>query len=250
MIKLYQFQFSHFCKKASWALDYKGLPYKTINLLPGLHTRVTRKLAPLSSLPILVDGQIIIQDSTAIITYLDEKYPARPLTPQDTQQATEALEWEEYLDEEIGVPLRLWFYYHSLPERNCALGFLLDGAPWYGRPLLSLIYPGVSQAMRKLMNINSASAKQSLQRLLTALDRLDAELKQRQFLVSGTFTRADLTACSLLSPFCAPGKSDNQVSTAFPAQVKALRDQHKNRPYFKWVQEMHREYHQPDHESA
>ena len=27
MITLYQFQFSHFCEKARWALDYKGVPY-------------------------------------------------------------------------------------------------------------------------------------------------------------------------------------------------------------------------------
>jgi glutathione S-transferase len=40
MITLYQFQFSHFCEKARWALDYKDLPYTCKNLLPGLHTRV------------------------------------------------------------------------------------------------------------------------------------------------------------------------------------------------------------------
>jgi glutathione S-transferase len=35
MITLYQFQFSHYCEKARWALDYKGLAYAPKNLLPG-----------------------------------------------------------------------------------------------------------------------------------------------------------------------------------------------------------------------
>jgi glutathione S-transferase len=91
------------------------------NLLPGLHLRVARKLAPSSSLPILADNGTVVQDSTAIITFLDKKYPDRPLTPRDAQEAKEALAWEEYLDDEIGVPVRLWFYYHALPDRDCAL---------------------------------------------------------------------------------------------------------------------------------
>lgn len=245
MITLYQFKFSHFCEKACWALDYKGLAYTTRNLLPGLHMRVTRKLASRSHLPILVDDEIIVQDSTSIITFLDEKFPERQLTPQDSQLAREALEWEEYLDQQIGVPLRLWFYYHTLADRKRALGFLLEGAPWYGRPLFALIYPRVRSAMKELMHINTESAQQSLQRLLAALDRLDSVLKDRPFLVGDSFSRADLTACALLSPYCAPGKSDGQVSMAFAEQVSALRDQHKSRPFFNWMQNIYREYRQP-----
>ena len=172
MITLYQFQFSHFCEKARWALDYKGLPHVRKNLLPGLHMRVARKLAPRSGLPILVDNGTVVQDSTSIITFLDEKYPDRPLTPRDAQEAKEALAWEEYLDDEIGVPLRLWFYYHALPDRDCALRFLLDGAPWYGRPLFALIYPKVRAAMAALMNIHAESARQSEERLVAALGKL------------------------------------------------------------------------------
>ncbi|MGI8738178.1 MAG: glutathione S-transferase family protein, partial [Gammaproteobacteria bacterium] len=135
MVELYQFQFSHYCEKARWALDYKGIPYKPRNLLPGLHVNPTRKLAPDTSLPILVDDGTAVQDSTAIIDFLDRKYPQRPLVPQDPAHAREALAWEEYFDEEVGVTLRLWFYYHALPDRKRALRFMLDGAPWYGRPV-------------------------------------------------------------------------------------------------------------------
>jgi len=246
MITLYQFEFSHFCEKARWALDYKGLPHERKNLLPGLHTRVARKLALNSSLPIMVDNGTVVQDSTSIITFLDKVYPDRPLTPRDAQEAKEALAWEEYLDEEIGVPVRLWFYYHALPDRDCALRFLLDGAPWYGRPLFTLIYPKVRTAMTALMDIRAESARQSEGRLRVALDKLDDAVRERRFLVGDRFSRADLTACALLRRHCAAGKENAEITAAAPAAVVALRDAHRARPFVSWVRETYRRHRQPE----
>jgi glutathione S-transferase len=242
MVELYQFYFSHYCEKARWALHYKGIPFTARNLLPGLHTKVTSKLAPKTCMPIIVDGEQVVQDSTAVINYLDEKYPHRLLTPRDPSHAKAALEWEEYLDEEIGVTLRLWFYYHALPNRDRALRFILDGGPWYGRPLFALIFPKVRDRMMALMNINTVSAGQAEDRLLAALKQLDDALEGRRFLAGDGFSRADLTACALLSPYVRPGESDAQVAAALPDYIRALRDQHKIRRYFGWVQAMYRDY--------
>lgn len=46
MMKLYQFTFSHYCEKARWALEYKGIAYQPVNLLPGSHLRTVQKLTP------------------------------------------------------------------------------------------------------------------------------------------------------------------------------------------------------------
>jgi glutathione S-transferase len=159
MIALYQFQFSHFCEKARWALDYKCLPHVRKNLLPGLHMRVARKLAPRNCLPILVDNGTVVQDSTSIITFLDEKYPDRPLTPRDAREAKEALEWEEYLDDEIGVPLRLWFYTTRFLTA-IALSDSCSTEHRGGRRCSRSSAPG-SRCHDALMNIHAESARQS-----------------------------------------------------------------------------------------
>ena len=245
MITLYQFQFSHFCEKARWALDHKGLAYGRKNLLPGRHINVARKMAPKSCVPILVDDGTVVQDSTKIITYLDATFPQRPLTPHDARHAAEAVQWEEYLDEEIGVPLRLWFYFHTLPDRGRALRFLLDGAPWYGWPLLGLMFSQLRTTMMQRMNINAESARQAEERLLRGLERLDRTLKDRSFLVGNSFTRADLTACALLAPLCAPDKFEAEVSAAFPPPVCALRNAVRTRPFFGWVVQTYREHRWP-----
>lgn len=239
MITLYQFAFSHYCEKVRWALDYKGLAYTCRNLIPGPHLAVTRRLASRSDVPILVIDGAVLQDSTAILTYLDERFPERPLTPADPREAQAALAWEERLDEEIGVLLRRWFYFHALPDRTRAQRFLLDGAPWYGRPLYALIFPGVRTAMRKAMDIHAESAADAEIGMLTALGVLDQALAERRYLVGDRFTRADLTACALLSPYCAPGRAEADVTARFPAHVRKMRDSHRQRPFFTWVEEIY-----------
>jgi len=242
MIELYQFRSSHFCEKARWALDYKGIPYRARNLVPGPHVKAARRIAPRSCLPIIVDEGKAIQDSPAIITYLDRKVPDRPLTPRDAAQAEEALGWEKYLDEEIGVTLRLWFYYHVLPDRDRAVQFLLNEGPWYGRPLYALIFPRIRGAMIKLMNINAESARQAEARFHAAVERLNDALKERHFLVGDRFSRADLTAGALLAAYCRP---DETIPITLPEPVRALRERHETSRFFGWVCDLYREHRQP-----
>lgn len=106
-IKLYQFCISHYCEKARWALDYKGINYQTVNLLPGQHVNTIRKLTRAeSSVPVLEhDGQII-QGSGHILDYLDKVFPDKPLLPADPDLQARVLEWEQKLDEQVGPALR------------------------------------------------------------------------------------------------------------------------------------------------
>ncbi|MBC7943773.1 MAG: glutathione S-transferase family protein [Burkholderiales bacterium] len=241
MIKLYQFAFSHYCEKVRWALDFKGIPYTAINLLPGLHLKPISKLAPKTCMPVLVDGKTAVQDSAAIITYLDRTHPDPLLTPRDPRKAKEALDWEKYFDEEIGVTLRLWLYYHTLPDRSRSIKLFTTDAPWYGTPLYAVIFPKVRDAMMQMYNINAETAKDAQRRLGAALDKLDDVLKDRRFLVGDRFSRADLTA--LLSPMCLP--TDKEAEALFPEAVFAARNQHKGRPYFGWVRNIYDNYRQP-----
>jgi hypothetical protein len=60
--------------------------------------------------------------------------------------AAQALQWEAYLDVQFGVHLRRWFYHNVLPDRDCALNFILQRAAWYARPLFAVIFPKVRLA--------------------------------------------------------------------------------------------------------
>ena len=110
MIKLYQFPISHYCEKVRWALEFKGIEYETINLLPGLHTKTTKKIAPKSSVPLLVDGEQVVQNSSDILDYLEAQYPEPTLTPDLPEHEAQAQAWEEYADKEIGPAVRRLCY--------------------------------------------------------------------------------------------------------------------------------------------
>ena len=240
MIKLYQFPCSHFCEKARWALEYKRVAYRPVNLLPGFHLKPMRKLAAKSNLPVLVDEDTVVQESSAIITYLDTKFPSPILTPHEAQAASAALDWERYLDEHIGVSLRLWFYHHALPDRDLGLRFLLQGTTWPRSALFKLVYPKIREKMLQFMNINADTARQAEEQLLAALDRLDEALNGRGFLVEDSFSRADLTACALLAPWCLPPEGQ-----AIPKSLLETRNRLEGRRFYRWVRSIYDNYRQP-----
>lgn len=240
MIKLYQFPCSHFCEKARWALEYKRVAYQPVNLLPGFHLKPMRKLAPKSCVPVLVDEETVVQESSAIITYLETKFPSPALTPHEPQAARAALDWERYLDEHVGVSLRLWFYHHALPDRGLGQRFLLQGATWPRSALFRLVYPQVREKMVQFMNINPATARQAEEQLLAALERLDEALNGRGFLVEDRFSRADLTACALLAPWCLP-----QEGQTIPKPLLETRNRLEGRRFYRWVRSVYDNYRQP-----
>jgi glutathione S-transferase len=245
MFELYDFRFSHYSEKARWALDFKGVPYAARHLLPGFHLRTTQKLAPRSCVPILKTDGAVIQGSTEIIDFLERTFPQRSLTPADPDDANSAIQWEKYLDVEIGVPLRLWFYHHTLPDRDRALRFLCSDAPWLQRSLFALSFAPIRRKMTQFMNINAENAREAERRFLLAFDRLDNTLERAPFLAGNRFSRADLTACALLWPMCRPGESESEVEALLCAPVSALRKQLQQRRFYQWVLERYREHRAP-----
>ncbi len=240
MLTLYQFPISHYCEKARWALDYKHLDYEVRNLLPGLHVLKTKKLAPHASVPILVDDGKAIQGSGDIISWLDDKFPERNLTPVAEQLKQEALAWEKYVDTEIGIHVRRCCYQVLLDYPDIVIPFLAHNGPWYGKPLLTIMFPRLRKKMRAMMNINEDSARKSREHLEAAIDRVYGQLQKRPFLVGDEFTRADLAAASLLAPLCKPEKYGLNWPVRFPDQLEALIDEFRGR--MAWVHKVYESY--------
>ena len=206
MLTLYQFPISHYCEKIRWALDYKNIDHKVINLLPGLHVLTTKKLAPHTSVPILVHDDKVIQGSSKIITYLDKEYPERSLTPEKGQKKDNALEWEKYVDKEVGVHVRRCCYHILLEHPDIVIKLFAHQGPWYGKSLLRFMFPKLKTKMRELMNINEKTAEASKAHLSIAIDKIYSHLQEHSFLVGNQFSRADLAAASLIAPLRMPDK--------------------------------------------
>ncbi len=240
MRTLYQFPISHYCEKVRWALDHKQLDYRTRNLLPGLHARTTKKLAAESTVPVLVDSGKAIQDSSDIIDYLDSRYPDTPLTPGEQELKEEAQYWEKFADERIGVAVRAVCYDTLLDHPGLLIPIFTANGPWYGRPIMPVIYPKLRLQMRKLMMIEPRTVKLAQQRLEKAIDKIDAHLKGRRFMVGDRFTRADIAVASFLAPLCKIRKFGVEWPAVYPEPLESLTASWAGK--LSWVERLYQDY--------
>lgn len=206
MVTFYQFPISHFCEKIRWALDFKDIEYKIVNMIPGLHINQTKRMGVKSLVPILKHEDQFIQGSSEIIDYLDLTFPKKSLTPKDDTLKKEALYWGNYLANEVGVPVRLCVYHILLGHPKIVKPFFSHNGPWYGNLFLTFAYSKLVSKMRYFMKINSETAKESKRQLSKAIDRLDEHYQNNQYLVGDQFTRADFSAATLLAPLSMQSK--------------------------------------------
>jgi glutathione S-transferase len=233
-IQLYQFPISHYCEKIRWALDYKDLPYKQINCLPGLHSRKTKKLAQLSSVPLLKHNDVVIQGSAKIIDYLETYFPDKPLNFSDKQLNQEVIEWERFADEHIGPHVRRIMYHELLNHPKILIPLFSHQGPWYSGLYFKLSYPKLSQIIRKLMQVNDENVRESKKVLQESLFKLNQHLSikpsnntidqslSKNYLVGDQFSRADLSVSALLAPLFSPDEYGLKWPKTFPAEVQNL----------------------------
>ncbi|MDF1781950.1 MAG: glutathione S-transferase family protein [Alcanivoracaceae bacterium] len=208
-VTLYQFPISHYCEKVRWALEYKGVPYKIKNLLPGQHIKFAKTVAASTCVPIVSyrdkKGETqYLQESAAIIDWLDATYPDKPLTPASPKEQAAAIAWEKFADEDIGPHVRRWAYFTLLENPKVVLPALTSGAPLLAKPLFRMFFPKVREIMKKRMNIYPAESQDSAARLDAAFANIDAGISGKDFLVGDHFSRADLAVAALLAPLFTP----------------------------------------------
>jgi len=94
-MKLYSFFNSSTSYRVRIALALKGLPYDYVgvNLRSGEQgAEAYRALSPAGIVPVLVDGDVTLTQSLAIIDYLDQRHPTPRLVPEDALSRARVLE--------------------------------------------------------------------------------------------------------------------------------------------------------------
>ena len=108
---LYDCAFSPFARKVRMVLEYKGLAFDTID---GLHASNQAALASVNGrreVPVLVDGDIVVVNSSHIVSYLEDAYPEKSVLPTQVAHRVSARNWERIADtvvDPIIVDISLW----------------------------------------------------------------------------------------------------------------------------------------------
>jgi glutathione S-transferase len=94
--------------RALWGLkeldaDFEFIP---VNLLTGEHKQPDfLRLNPAGKVPVLVDGDIVIPESAAIVLYLADKYPEKRFLPASVEERAQVYRWVMFAVTELEQPL-------------------------------------------------------------------------------------------------------------------------------------------------
>ncbi|HXL52283.1 MAG TPA: glutathione S-transferase C-terminal domain-containing protein, partial [Gemmatimonadales bacterium] len=164
------------------------------------------------------------------------------LYPADAAACRRALALEDFFDEEFGPHVRRALFHELLPETEFAAAAFTLGCGPGTRRLYRALFPAMRVVMNADMKINAASAARSQEKVLAALDRLEAELQPSGYLVGDRFSVADLTAAALLAPVVFPPEFPYAPPGPLPARVARWRDSLASRPACRWAGEMYRRH--------
>jgi glutathione S-transferase len=106
-MKLYEFAPTRSIR-VRWTLQELGVDFESIpvNLVAGEHRDPEfLKINPAGKVPVLVDGDLVLTESVAIVLYLAEKYPDKGLVPTDLKGRAQVNQWLLFAATELEQPL-------------------------------------------------------------------------------------------------------------------------------------------------
>jgi len=162
---LYSGPLSLFTAKVRVALAEKGLAYERIEVGWSLANRYEPHhpdvvaLNPNRLVPILVDGDTVVYDSTIILEYLEDRWPETPLYPSTASERAECRQLEAEADETL--------------------------FPWVWDLIEEGLYPA-GQVERDEQRLLDAKAN-----LANYYEKLDKQLADREYLC-GDYSVADI----------------------------------------------------------
>jgi glutathione S-transferase len=112
---------SPYVRKVLAAMNLKGLAYEVDPITPFFGNDEFERVSPLRRIPVLIDGDFSVSDSSVICDYLDDAYPGHPLFPSDPKQRARARWFEEFADTRLG-DLFIWSLFYQKVVRPAVWG--------------------------------------------------------------------------------------------------------------------------------
>jgi len=161
MIQVYSTPYSTNCERVALALAFKGLEVEWVEV-PYDDRAAVEAVSGQSLVPVLVDGELVLPDSPAILRHLEERWSEPPLWPED-------------------------------PARRAAADVFVDWFNHVWKRAPNLLYDEVTKPVPDPMRVDELGG-----RITLALDRFEALLDGRDYLLGDAFGIADVMAFPFL----------------------------------------------------
>jgi glutathione S-transferase len=105
---------SPYVRKVLACLNLKGLEYEVDPITSFYANDEFTTLSPLRRIPVMIDGDVTLSDSSVICAYVDEAYPGHPLLPESPKDRARARWFEEYADTRLGDVFIWGLFYQKI----------------------------------------------------------------------------------------------------------------------------------------
>lgn len=245
MLELYQFEASAYSEKVKFILDYKQLPYKPVEVTPGMGQIELYQQSGQRKVPVLKDGSDLIPDSTAIALYLDEKYPDRPVIPTDLRQKGLCLALEDWADESLGIQGRKAMIGAFNQHPNFRTALLPTATPDVVKNLVGAFPGDVLSILGMGVGFGPDSVKEATIILKQGLESLCLMLSSQPYLVSDQPTLADFAVAGLTMYIKFPAAQYVDLPEGICDKgVPGLADDISFQPFFDWRDRLYADYRQ------
>ena len=195
-MRLIQIPFSHNCVKVRRALELKGLAHETLDIAPMDRAAVAAASGQ-RLVPVLENDGRAIAESTAILRYLEDTFPARPLLPADPAARAECWVLEDWADQAFMAATRRLAYWNTLATPGAIERLFAPQA----RGLRRLM---IGRAARRVLTRRFGLSAERTKRDESEVLRLAAlaveRLGGRPVLVGDSLSVADVTLAAMTAP--------------------------------------------------
>lgn len=112
---------SPYVRKVLACMELKKLEFEVDPITAFFGNDEFERLSPLRRIPVMIDGEVAISDSSVVCAYLDEAYPERPLLPVTPAERASARWLEEFADTRLG-DLFIWSLFYQRFVRRLVWG--------------------------------------------------------------------------------------------------------------------------------
>jgi glutathione S-transferase len=192
MLKLYSFGPAANSMKPLLTLFEKGLPFEKNRLDPARfehHTDWFKAINPRGQVPALVDGAHVITESTVICEYLEDEYPTEvKLRPDTSYGRAQMRVWTKWVDEYFCwcVSTIGWHRYVG----NMVKG--LSDAEFEEKVKAIPVVEQQVKWRRAREGFPQDMLDEEMRKIAYSVERLDAHLREHEWLVPGQYTLADI----------------------------------------------------------
>lgn len=245
-VVLHQFAYSHFNEKARWSLDWKGVPHVRRTHLPGPHAPSMLRLSGQTATPVLVIDGVAVAGSARILSVLEERFPERPLLPEDPALRQRILEFEERFDREVGPAARTVLFSALIHEADYVCRLFAGHRSLPVRALYRAVFPITRPIMARGNGVaDPVSIERAFAALDLALDEVARAIGGSGQLFGEAFSHGDLVCAALLGVLHDPEHPDMKRPEPMPERVAALLARYAPHPAMQWVAEQYRKHRPP-----